>query len=386
MSDQPPRIALIIDHLDSGGAQRQLVELATALQASGRADVRVAVYDSPDFFASQLEQAGIPLTTVRKTHRFDPLFPMRLARWIRESGVDIVHAFLRRPQFWTQLALRSIPKASRPAFIAAERNTFPRFTTAESLWLRAGYSIADVITTNAQDARRDILDHFGLPANKVVYIPNGIDLERWDRAGREPSPLPPTDRPFQLVLPSGFRPEKNHILLLEALQQIAPDKLAQLKIWFLGGHTSEDCFTQRVRDEITARKLGHVVQIHPPVRNVAAAFAGIDGIVLPSSFEGFPNVVLEALASRRPVIASRVGDVETILEGGEAGILVDPNDVAQMSNAILQFFGLSAESRAAMGRKGRNIVEQRYTLQNTTRQNLDLYRAILRQRGGVQNA
>jgi glycosyltransferase involved in cell wall biosynthesis len=146
----------------------------------------------------------------------------------------------------------------------------------------------------------------------------------------------------------------------------------------VGAETGGQSFAEAIQADIQRRGLGAVVRCVPPTKGIAALFRRLDGLVLPSRHEGFPNVLLEAMASRLPSIATRVGDVGSMLEDGATGFVVDPGDADGLARALVRLRAMSPAERAAMGKQARAVVEARYRMEQVAEQHLELYRRLLR--------
>jgi glycosyltransferase involved in cell wall biosynthesis len=366
-----------IDNLGSGGAQRQSVELAVHL--ARRDDLRVGflVYRDDDFHAERLAEAGVPVTRIPKGGRLDPRLPLRIRRWLRAERPDLVHAFIPLPCLWNGLAARSLPAASRPVFVAAERSAFDVYARGHDLARRLAYPLADAVTVNAERMRAEIEARLGIPAARLHYLPNGIDLEAWDAEAAGPSPIELEPGRFHLALVGGLRREKNHRLAVEALARLGPERTRDWRLWFVGGRTGEPGYAEEVERAIAEHGLGEQVRIVPPVRRIAALMARLDGLILPSAYEGFPNVVLEAMATRLPVIASRVGDVPNLVEAGRSGLLLERLDAEALADALGRLRGLPAGERAELGARARTRVEAHFGMEAVAERHLALYRQLV---------
>lgn len=366
-----------IDNLGSGGAQRQVAQLALHLHE--RADVRVSVlvYHDLDFHGDRLRAAGVPVVRLRKGLQVDPLLPLRIRRWHRAHRPDLVHAFLPLPCLWHLLGVRATPRRERPVFVAAERSAFDDTSAPHALGRRLAYPRADAVTVNAQRMVADVAERLRVPRERLHYLPNGIDLEAWDAeaAGAPPFALEPGR--FHLGLVGGLRREKNHLTVLEALERLGPEKTHDWRVWFVGGETGEPDYARAVRDAITRRRLGGIVRIVPPVQGVAALMRRLDGVLLPSSYEGFPNVVLEAMASGVPCVASAVGDVPNMLEDGRSGLVLERVDPDAVADALGRLHTMAPAERAALGAHARRSVDSRYAMPVVAARYLDLYRALV---------
>lgn len=368
-------VAYVIDSLGSGGAQRQTVEIASRLVQEPDVRVRVCVYRDFDFFKPRLEAAGIVAARLPKRGPLDLRFPRRLRTWLASEPTDVVHALLPLPTIWTALARRGWPGPA-PVWIAAERSAPEQNTPGLLGWaLRRAYHAYDAVTANSRPAAETLVSDFGLPRERVHYLPNGIDLVEWDRRAAEPAPIELEPGRFHLALVGRVSEEKNHLLLLAALGRLPPELRSRLCCWFVGaddGTTHIDT----VRREVQEAGLADVVRMVPATPSLPALMTRLDALVLPSRFEGFPNVVMEAMASRLPVIASSVGDVPSLLRDGQGGFVVPPGDAAALAAALARMVELDADARAALGAAGRAAVEAGFRIEDVTRAHLELYRRL----------
>jgi glycosyltransferase involved in cell wall biosynthesis len=372
-------VAFVIDNLGSGGAQRQAAEIAVRLHRDAGVRVSLAFYRRIDFFRARAEEAGVEVHELPKRGPLDPFFAGRLRSWLAAHSPDVVHAFLPAPVFWTALARPRKPEAGGMAavWIAGERSS-PRenLSPAWKRILRWAYARYDAVTANCHPAADVLVSDFGIPADRVHYLPNGIDLATWDRRAAGPAPLTLEPGRFHLALVGRVTEEKNHRLFLEALTRVAPERRRALRVWFVGATDHAPRLVAAIRAEIAERGLSDVVRMVPPTPELPALMARLDALVLPSRYEGFPNVVLEAMASRLPVLASAVGDVPFMIEHGRSGWVVPPGDAAALAEGLSRLLSAPPAGRAAMGAAARAAVESRYRIELVAQQHLDLYRRL----------
>jgi glycosyltransferase involved in cell wall biosynthesis len=132
-----------------------------------------------------------------------------------------------------------------------------------------------------------------------------------------------------------------------------------------------------IEREIRERSLSSIIEILPPQRQIAAVLGKLDALVLPSTHEGFPNVVLEAMASGIPVLATRVGDVANLIDEGRSGFIVPVDDEITLSERLLELCQLGVQERRSMGARGRRIVEERFQLEPIATQYFNLYQELI---------
>jgi starch synthase len=270
--------------------------------------------------------------------------------------------------------------------IASERDTVIGATSRQRWLQRLAYRGSDAVTANSALAAQAIVTRLGVAPERVHYVPNGIDLAAWDRAGESPCPLALEAGRFHLALVGRLEPQKNHALLIEALRRIEPARRADWVVWCVGAETGGRAFAHDVEARARAAGLAESVRFVPPTAAVAALMRRLDLLVLPSRHEGFPNVVLEAMASRLPVVASRVGDVPSLLEDGSTGFVFDSEDADGLADALLRARALAPDDRAALVARARAVVEQRYGIDAVAALHVRLYQALVGRRGARRGA
>jgi glycosyltransferase involved in cell wall biosynthesis len=370
-------IAYAIDHVGSGGAQRQVVELARHLATVDGLRVSVLVHRDRDFFGDRLREVGVPLVHIEKSGP-DPRHPLRVARWLSSNSVDVLHAFLLGPVLWMWLATRWLSKETRPRLIAAERNSRIASSWLEHRLQQLCYRRSDAVTANSAVAAQQIVERLGVPADRVHFAPNGIDLEAWDREAAGPSPLDLAPGAFHLGLVGRLEPQKNHRSLLRALARVDAARRARWRVWFVGAETGSPRFLAELKAEMARLGVAEQVRIVPPQRRIAAFLRRLSVVVLPSSYEGFPNVVLEAMAAGVPVVATPVGESASLVADGKTGFLVDVDDTEGLARALVRVDELSALERESMGREARARVASSYAIDVVARRYLEIYRRVAR--------
>ncbi len=340
------------------------------------------LYHDIGFFEPVLREAGIPIHVLPRRAKLDPGFLWALRRWLLAENPDVVHAFQLFPAVWGALVHRTLPRRQRPVFVAAERSTLHR-TVVNEIAQRIVYRSADAVTANAACVAEEIVRRLGVRSERVHVLPNGIDLSDWDARSEGRPPIAREPEGLHLALVGGLRQEKNHVLLLEAALLLSPPVRSTIRIWFVGGETGGGAHAAFVRSEVDRRGLGGIVRFVPETTEVPALLRTMDALVLPSQFEGFPNAVLEAMASRLPVIATAVGEAPQLVGDGVTGFLVPPGNASALARAIERLHGLGSEGRSAMGQAGRSCAESRYRLDDVAARYLALYDSLLsRSRAG----
>ena len=224
------------------------------------------------------------------------------------------------------------------------------------------------------DAMREQVRALGVPARKITVLHNSIVLDDYPRRSA-PSPLRQ-----ELRIPAAARivaiigrisPEKGHVQFLEMARRVHALR-SETRFLVVGDGPG----LPALRSQIEAAQLEDSVLLTGYRSDVQEIYEALDVLVIPSSTEGLPNVLLEAFAFAKPVVASPVGGIPEVLTEGENGYLVDPNDIATFAQRVLSLLD-DPELAQRMGLRGRNVVETRFNFRERTRRLERFYERIL---------
>jgi glycosyltransferase involved in cell wall biosynthesis len=240
------------------------------------------------------------------------------------------HAVFRRPLVRVGHILISAPNAS----VIAVSEYMARFIRAVGVW----------------------------PGMRLVAIPNGLDIAAFDRASTAEqasalrSALAPDGQ--RLIGASGrLEPEKGFDVLIDAMAFVAKRAPAARLVIAGGGSRRDD-----LERQIARLGLGEEVRLLGPRRDLPALMHALDLFALSSWSEPFGLVLLEAMAARRPIVATNAGGAPEVVIGSETGTLVPPGDALAIGDALLTL--LADQDRArAYGEAGRARVEREFPLE-----------------------
>jgi glycosyltransferase involved in cell wall biosynthesis len=212
----------------------------------------------------------------------------------------------------------------------------------------------------------------GVPASRLVTIPNGVDTGHFAPAAAEPSRRESAATAPHVVFVGRLVKEKGLPVLLRAWASVARHRESAV-LHIVGGGPMEDELT------LLAKNLGIAssVRFHGYQQAVLPFLQTAHLFVLSSYVEGLSNTLLEAMAVGLPVVATRISGSEDIVTMGENGILVPPGDEKALAEAILEVLANPVRA-AAMGRNARQFVEQHCGLGRITDEYIRLYRQILK--------
>jgi len=376
MAPSAPRIsvALVITGLAPGGAERALTRLAIGLPPAEFAVEVYSILPRPeagrDLLVHELEQAGIPLHFLEVTARWKWFIVLRhLAGLLRKQQPDIVQTYLMHANVlgaWAahQAGVTRVVTGLRVAEHRARWRCW--LERAAGRWAMRHVAVSESV---AQFARA----RMGLDPAKLLVIPNGVDVERFRAA--LPADLSPWGVPAgrrAVVCLGRLEPQKGLDWLLEG----APRWLGELPRHdlLLVGQGPE-----RARLERQASDLGISPRVH--FTGWAADIPGIlkasDLLVLPSRWEGMPNVLLEAMAAGLPVVARAVEGVREVLGDGASHELqvVSQNDAQAFYSSIVTILS-QPELRARLGAENQRRAAVNFRWEKTIEQYAGLYRGL----------
>jgi len=341
------RVTFLMDHCGPGGAQRQCCLVARLLLERGL-DVDLLTYADEPFL---VDGAAVAIPRVRLASRRTLGRCLAVRHRLRRSRPDVVVAFLRTPSLLAEFAW--FP--GRPfAVVAAERNHYP----AEPRWWRwlrlRCHGLADAVVAVSDEVRTELVASAPWLADRCTTIPNAVDLTAFAAAG---SPQPHDG--LRLAVLAKYDVQKAPDVLLDALAAFVadhPDLPVDLR-WH-GPTVGDGAVLAHTRARVRRLGLDGAVTLAGPTNDVGTVLAWADALVLPSYHEGQANVVAEAMACARPVVATDTGATGRLVDDGVTGFLCTPGDVADLRRAIARLAALSPAERTAMGAAARRRAEE----------------------------
>jgi len=375
MFSRPIRIAYAIPSLEDGGAERQLLELLRRLDRS-RFEPSLVLLDGrralrASGLVTNFLDLGIPAGGNARWFGRELSFVravLRMRGCFRLWRTEVVHAFLPTQTILAGLAAKM---AGVPVIIASRRSLSAHYRSpgVASFFDRMFTRAADWKVGNSKAVAED-LQHDGCAPGRVITLYNGVDTKIFhpDQSSDWRSQLgwEPDKVVFGMV--ANFRSCKRHLDFIEAFAQVASSR-PEMRCLLVGNDAGSQF---AVRERIATLGLQGICRIVENESSPEKLFAALDVLVSASETEGFSNVVLEAMAAGKPVIATAVGgNIEAVLDG-VTGILVPPEAPNLLADAIT---ALAADSglRASMGNNGRQRALHCFSIDLMVRAHSDLY-------------
>jgi len=340
---RPMRVAFVASRLALGGAERLTGEVSERLAARGHHVVWLLLRDrGPE--GERLASRGLAVEHGLGPWRFDPFASGRLAGRLRHHAVDAAWCLdHQNAAVNLAMAMRGLPQLR--AYLAIHTTGLWGGGSSLPRGMRAALPAFTRIVAVADAQKCYLVDQLAIPAERVVVVRNGIDVaafattpERRAKAGALRAGWGiPAGAPVLGVV-AALRPEKGHADLFKVLGA-APPPLREAHLVLVGDGPEEFALK-----DLAARTAGriHFLGARSDVADILPAF---DLVVLPSKplVETLPLSVMEAMAAGRPVVATRVGALDELIEDGVTGRLVPPNDPGALAAALNDLLGDPAQ-------------------------------------------
>lgn len=334
MTQIPRRLAFVITELDDGGAERAFVRIATGLNPS---HWQVAVYclGPRGPLAEPLERAGIEVTCLGLVQGPSSALQKFWHAW---SAVrQLTNAFCERPPVLVQTFLFHANLIGRLAASAAKIPIVLsgiRVAERRSRWRltfdRATQGSVTKHVCVSEAVAKFSKEQSGLDPQKIVVIPNGVDVAKFQTATSVDWQSLGLPSGAQVILSVGrLEDQKDPRSLLSAFSQIAAEFPAAQLVFVGEGHLKGE-----LRGEADQKQLGARIHCIGRRSDVPELLKGSSIFVLSSQWEGMPNVVLEAAAAAVPIVTTTVEGVAELIPSNDYGVLVTPGSTSELAAAM----------------------------------------------------
>ena len=364
MRSQRPVVVVAIKGLGIGGAEKLIVE-GSRFWDRDRFDYRVA-YALPwkDQLVEPLLDQGIPVECFGSQRGMTPASAWRFARLTRRWDASIVHAHLP--------SMGAVARVTqRVPVVYTEHNLATSYRMPVRVINRATYS-RNAAAIAVSDAVAQSIATYPSPSKQV--IPNGVDVGTGIDTTGVRGELGLTDSEHLVVHVGNIRPLKGHATLVDAAASLLTIR-EDIQIVSIGGEKTEGDLAS-IRAKATELGVSQHIRFLGRREDAIAFIAACDVYVNPADVEGLPVTILEALALGRPVVATSVGGVPSIVRDGETGVLVPPGDPDAIAHAISWMVD-NPQTATAYGERGRSLIEQHHGIEQMVRKTEAIYEGIL---------
>lgn len=345
--DYMKKILCLIDGFGSGGAERQMVGLAILLKRKGYYVDLVAYHEEKSFYVTHARQGGIePIYLHSEQTRWSKLISVR--RFIRkQGGYDCIIAYKDGPN-----AIGCLLKllGLRFKLIVSERNADTVVGGKKNLFKL--YRMANYVVPNSYSKGEFLAKNFPWMEKKIKTITNFTDVVYFSPKTTSLS----QKKKYRVLTVGRLTKEKNILNYLDAVLLLKEKGVANLHFDWYGdvGYGAED-YAKECNEKMISNGLIDYFEFHKATPDILKHYQECDLFCLPSLYEGFPNVVCEAMSCGKPIICGDICDNSRIVSEGNNGLLFDPNNVEDMADKLLQMINMSQEQRDQWGKKSREI-------------------------------
>jgi len=360
-------VLLLAQQLTQGGSERQLAEIAKALDRE-RFEPHAAVLRPHGIRVEELRARGVPVKELPLQSFGSPKVLVRgweLGGYIRRYGIRLVHSFDTPMNVFAvpvaRVAGASVVLSSQRAYRELSGSFYRRL-------LRGTDRIANAVVVNCRALERHLMDEEGVPAGRIRLCYNGIDTEIFHPRGRRRlARLEGAECVIGVVC--ALRPEKALPTLVEAFARV---RQPGVRLCIVGsGPVQAELEVMRAR-----LGLGEDFILEPTTAAVADWLRSMDIFVLPSRSEALSNSLMEAMACGCAAVASRVGGNPELVDHGRTGLLfpsLDAENLAEQLRVLIE----SAGQRRAMAEAGCRFIQEGFRLGDAARRMAEIYSEFL---------
>lgn len=369
-------ITYIITDLSTGGAQIALLRLLSAIDRN-RYNPSVICFNIGNCLISkEIKNLNIPVINLGMTHkgRFDAF--LRLSRLLHDTQPVILHTWL----FHANIIGRLLGRFNKvPIIITSQRSINTNGVWREFL-MRWTSGIDDKIIAVCEAVRKAEIESSNVPSDKVITIHNGIDPIAFTSVSNEAAleirnsfEIP--DDALLLGAIGRLHPSKGFNDLISALAYIKA-KTNSVRLIIVGEGELRDSLDL----QIINHNLSGTIKFAGLRNDIPELMSALDVFVSSSIWEGLPNVVLEAMAAGKPVVATSVGGTPEVVVDGETGLLVPPRNPEALARAIIRLLK-NPELCTRMGHAGKERVLKQFSIQRMVTKTQQLYKELMIEKG-----
>jgi glycosyltransferase involved in cell wall biosynthesis len=333
---------MIRPFLEGGGATKSLLNLSEGLVEKGH-QVTIATAGGlwlPKARKAQLPIIQVPLAPSTPLHLI--LAARKIRKIIRQRQINLIHSHHRFASLTAAFASRGL-NIPHIATVHEYKFNLPRLTRL---------AMGGEIITFSKALGQHLINHYHIPAHKINVVTMGVG-----QFGSSPNSNLAMKRPSILCI-ARLSTEKGVSILLQAMAQLLNTTAHKPHCYIVG----DGPLLNQLKSEVNELRINNFVTFLGWQDNMAGLISQCECLALPSLLEGFGLVVLEGWACDRPTIGSQVGGISELIQDGKNGLLVPPNNVTALADAIQHLLAHPTLAQR-MGRHGRSEMLPRFTIE-----------------------
>ncbi len=343
-----PTICHVLHTLDVGGAE--LLAKQFAFEFADRFRPVFLCLDAIGTLGEQFRERGVTVKVVGRNPGFDHQCARRIARFLREENVQLVHAHQYAPFFYSSLA--RIFNGNYPILFTEHGRDYPDYRRSKRVWAnKLLLRRHDRVVAVGECVRSALIDYEGLSSSRVKVIYNGVDGNQFNpqRPSRKRvrKSLGLDDGEIAIVQVARLNRLKDYGTAILAMAQVC--KAASNVKYFIVGEGEERSVIERSVQDLNLQERVRMLGLRNDVPNL---LEGMDMFLLSSLTEGIPLTLIEAMFAQLPCIATRVGGIQECVVDGITGLVSAANQPDDLAEQLLSLVR-SPATRLQMGERGR---------------------------------
>jgi glycosyltransferase involved in cell wall biosynthesis len=372
------RVFYLVDSFDVGGTETQAVELALRIGAAGY-EVTLGSLRAQGPLLERLRGTAVVVEEFHPRGGIDSprgIYQLlRLSWFLRRGRFDVVHTH----DLWSNLmGVPAARLAGVPVIVSSQRDLahLDWYQGNRRVWLRRIQNLSGVVLANSTPVREALIAEDGFAPSKLRVIRNGVDIEKFQVSSEREVLFPDVGDGKLIVLVGNMHSDvKGHPWLIASAPAVLRE-FPSTRFVLVGDGEKRESFANQVTELGLSRNFLFLGRRS----DIPQILSSCDIAVLPSRAEGLPNAVLEYMAARLPVVLSRVGGNEELVQDGLTGLLVPPEDSAALSAAFLRYLRNPEQARR-MAQSGHEFVAGNFSFDRLVREVDELYSALMVERG-----
>lgn len=369
MSD-PVKLVVVVDEMELGGAQRQISYLLHNIDKQ-KVSPHLIYFRNTSHLVESLVAAGIPVTLVEKQSALDLKFIWRLLKTLRGMDYDVLHGFNVTAEFWSLLCHKLIRKG---VFVSSVRCLFDVLANREQQMKPFVTKNSDFVIANSRSGLESLREQVSLADDQAMVVYNGIGEQQRqtpEQRQRARNAAGYAAEKLTLCIVCRLVPSKNTSMMLNALVQLAPEKLDRLNVIIVGDGPEMEPLCRQANSELSG-----IVHFVGESNDVDQWYRMSDVFVQTSDSEGLSNTVMEAMSHGLAVIATDVGGTNELITNDVEGYLIEKNDHIALAAKIDQLLE-QPEVVNTLGCQAVVKIEERFALQTMVSQFENTYQQLL---------
>jgi len=368
----PTPVLLMVRELGLGGTERQLTEIARALDRA-RFEPHVGCFRPEGMRGDELRASNIPVVRFPVQSFYGSsawTAGHRMGRYLQRNRIQLVHTFDAPSNVFGVLAARAF---HTPVVMSSQRAYRSLASPLLRPLLRLTDRLSDTIVVNCQAIRRHLIEDVHVPAERIEVCYNGIDTSQFHPAHTERVPEL-RESSLTIGIVCALRPEKGLFTLLDAFARVRNEQPG-LKLALIGGGPL------RAALEVRSTELGirEMCVFQNATRDVPDWLRSLDIFVLPSFSEALSNALMEAMACGCAPVGSRVGGNMELIDEGRTGLSFDAGNPEQLARCLRLLIS-NSELRRGMGSAAARSIRQNFSLSVAATRMAEIYSSGLESR------